>query len=156
MSCIFTVTESCVKNKLSIKEQGLPLRSDSKSIEYSLNYKTGLVFPFFYLLFVLWTYDLACVWMSSELSLLSLSCLFSWLSECVSLHWPSFRSYWEMAAPLKFNPLSHHSPQADKWGRWVGGGGVGGRDSRDRHTRIYMNVSNRRYARTHTHSFPKS
>lgn len=52
--------------------------------------------------------------MSSELSLLSLSCLFSRLTECVSLHWPSFRSYWEMAAPLKFNPLSHHSPHTDK------------------------------------------
>lgn len=42
-----------------------------------------------------------------------LSCLFSRLSECVSLHWPSFRSYWEMAATLKFNQLSHHSDK--KW-----------------------------------------
>lgn len=50
-----------------------------------------------------------CVCVSSKLSLLSVSYLFSRLSECVSLHWPFFRSYWEMAAPLKFNPLSHHT-----------------------------------------------
>ena len=66
-------------------------------------------FSSFYLLFVLWICDLASVyilWAITPLCLVS----FSRLSEYVSLHLPSFRSYWEMAAPLKFNPLSCHSP----------------------------------------------
>lgn len=53
----------------------------------------------------------------------SLSCLFSWLSEYVSPHWPSSRSYPEMAAALKFNPLSCHSPRADKPGQREGSAG---------------------------------
>lgn len=57
--------------------------------------------------------DQASLCMSSGLSLLSLSCLFSRLTECVSPHWPFFRSYWEMAAPLKFYPLFRSSQLPD-------------------------------------------
>lgn len=92
-----------------------------------------------------------CVCMSCKLLLVSLSCLFSRLSECVSLHWPSFRSYWEMAAPLKFNPLSHHSAHTDK--RWR----ENSRDSQAGEqgcTGMYLTTDTNTH--TNTHSFPKS
>lgn len=104
-----------------IKYQNLPLKFDGRTLGYSLKYcKKKKLYCIFFILPVVCTVDLwpsVCVCMSSELLLLSLSCLFSRLSECVSLHWPSFRSYREMAAPLKFNPLSRHSLRTDKSGR---------------------------------------